>query len=80
MKNDKMHITRMLLVAAITITFTSAYAFELLNPPRKWFQGVGNLHDRPVLFLVNEYGEESVADGDTAAHRGPAARDATRAP
>ena len=65
MKNDKMHIARMLLVAAITITFTSAYAFELLNPPRKWFQGVSDgPNDLPVEFLVNEDGEESVADGD----------------
>lgn len=45
--------------------FSSAYAFDLLDPPRKWFQGVGGgPNDLPVTFLINENGEESVADGD----------------
>jgi hypothetical protein len=45
--------------------FSSAYAFDLLDPPRKWFQGVGGgPDDLPVTFLINENGEESVADGD----------------
>lgn len=44
---------------------TSAFGFELLNPARKWFQGInGGPNDLPVQILVNNGGEESVNDGD----------------
>ena len=44
---------------------TSAFGFALLNPARKWFQGIGGgPNDLPVMFLVNNNGEESVNDAD----------------
>jgi hypothetical protein len=44
---------------------TSAFGFALLNPARKWFQGIGGgPNDLPVQFLVNNAGEESVNNGD----------------
>ena len=38
---------------------TTAWAFELIGPPRKWHSS-----DLPVSFLVNNGGETSVTDGD----------------
>ena len=64
MRNDKKRHIVVFLIAVVTVMLTSAYAFELLNPPRKWFQGIGGPNDLPVSFLINEGGEESVADGD----------------
>src|SRR5688572_12258638 len=44
---------------------TSAFGFALIGPARKWFQGInGGPNDLPVMFLVNNAGEESVNDGD----------------
>ena len=44
---------------------TSAFGFALLNPARKWFQGIGGgPSDLPVQFLVNNAGEESVNNAD----------------
>jgi hypothetical protein len=49
----------------LAIGFTSATAFELINPPRKWFQGQGGAaDDLPVSLLVYAGGESSVADAD----------------
>lgn len=62
------HRTRLLLVTALAAfgaTVATAFSFELISPPRKWFQGVnGGPSDLPVTFLINQAGEESVADAD----------------
>ena len=51
--------------AVIGATIAAANGFVLINPPRKWFQGEGGAgNDLPVLFLVNQNGESSVADAD----------------
>ena len=53
------------LVAILALALTSATAFQLISPPRKWFQGVGGgATDLPVTLLIFQGGEESVADGD----------------
>lgn len=50
------------LVGALAATSS---AFNLLNPARKWFQGIGGgPNDLPVQFLVNSGGEESVNNAD----------------
>lgn len=43
----------------------AAHGFVLLNPPRKWFQGIGGgPSDLPITFLVYSGGEDSVNDAD----------------
>lgn len=65
MKYKKLIISATATLTLLAAAVSAAYAFELLNPPRKWFQGVdGGPNDLPVLFLINENGEESVADDD----------------
>jgi len=47
------------------ILATNAFGFVLLNPARKWFQGIGGgPNDLPVLYRVNSGGETSVTDGN----------------
>lgn len=54
-----------LTLASLGIALSTAYAFELISPERKWFQGIGGgPSDLPVQFLINQDGEDSVADGD----------------
>lgn len=53
------------LVAILALALTSATAFQLISPPRKWFQGIsGGPTDLPVSLLIYQGGEESVADAD----------------
>ena len=52
-------------LALLAGAVSSALAFNLINPPRKWFQGINSgPNDLPVSFLVNQNGEDSVADAD----------------
>ena len=61
----KKHVIALGLLAAGAIFASTADGFVLLNPGRKWFQGIsGGPNDLPVLYRVNSGGESSVADGD----------------
>lgn len=60
----KQFITLGVLALSTTLA-TTAFGFALLNPARKWFQGIGGgPNDLPVQILVNSAGEESVNNGD----------------
>jgi hypothetical protein len=53
------------LIAAAGTFATVSDGFVILNPGRKWFQGLnGGPNDLPVLYRVNSGGESSVNDGD----------------
>jgi len=44
---------------------STVFAFELISPGRKWFQGIGGgPDDLPVLFSVNSGGESSVSGAE----------------
>ena len=63
--NRKNIISAVCAGAMLAATLAVANGFVLINPPRKWFQGEGGAgNDLPVLFLVNQDGESSVADAD----------------
>jgi len=52
-------------IAAAAGLASTTEGFVLLNPGRKWFQGInGGPNDLPVLYRVNSGGESSVGDAD----------------
>ena len=58
-------LSTMCAAAVLAAGLAAAHGFVLINPPRKWFQGLsGGPNDLPVAFLVNSGGEESVNDAD----------------
>ena len=65
---------QLIALGVLGIAVSSAFAFQLLSPARKWFTS-----DLPVTFRVNANGEESVNDADhgvTACRNAIAAWDA----
>lgn len=63
--NRKTVLSTVCAASVLGAALAAAHGFVLINPPRKWFQGIsGGANDLPVAFLVNSAGEESVGDAD----------------